>query len=284
MVADRVAILVNTVYSTPGKYKGFEIIIATVLYGFQIYCDFSSYSDIARGSAEILGFRVTKNFNQPYFSKSIKDFWRNWHISLSTWFRDYLYFPLGGSRKGKYRTYINLMIVFLISGLWHGSAFNFIIWGGLHGLYQIIGYVTKNARTKIINILRIKTEVFSYRLFRVLTTFILIDFAWLFFRASSFSSALLLIKNSFYFNPWIFTDGSIYKLGLDAKEFTVAILSIGIIFIIDLLQRRKDVRSLLSNQNLIFRWIFYLVFIVGLMIFGMYGPSYSQQQFIYFQF
>lgn len=259
MVADRVAILVNTVYSTPGKYKGFEIIIATVLYGFQIYCDFSSYSDIARGSAEILGFRVTKNFNQPYFSKSIKDFWRNWHISLSTWFRDYLYFPLGGSRKGKYRTYINLMIVFLISGLWHGSAFNFIIWGGLHGLYQIIGYVTKNARTKIINILRIKTEVFSYRLFRVLTTFILIDFAWLFFRASSFSSALLLIKNSFYFNPWIFTDGSIYKLGLDAKEFTVAILSIGVIFIIDLLQRRKDVRSLLSNQNLIFRWIFYLV-------------------------
>ena len=112
-----------------------------------------------------------------------------------------------------------------------GLLFNFIIWGGLHGLYQIIGYVTKNARTKIINILRIKTEVFSYRLFRVLTTFILIDFAWLFFRASSFSSALLLIKNSFYFNPWIFTDGSIYKLGLDAKEFTVAILSIGIIFI-----------------------------------------------------
>lgn len=284
MVADRVAILVNEVYNNPGNHRGFEILIATVLYGFQIYCDFSSYSDIAKGSAEILGFKLANNFHQPYFSKSIKEFWRNWHISLSSWFRDYLYFPLGGNRNGKLRTYINLMIVFLISGLWHGSAFTFLIWGGLHGLYQIIGNLTIKPKKLLADKLHIKTEVFSYRLFKVLTTFILVDFAWLFFRANSFTSALLLIRNSFYFNPWIFTDGSIYKLGLDAKDLSVAFISICIVLMVDLLQRRKDVRLVLFNQNLIFRWALYIISILVLLIFGVYGPAYSQQQFIYMQF
>ncbi|NLZ49295.1 MAG: MBOAT family protein [Clostridiales bacterium] len=284
MIADRIAILVNEVYNNPNNHKGLEIILATVLYGIQIYCDFSSYTDMARGSAEILGFRLINNFHQPYFSKSIKEFWRNWHISLSTWFRDYLYFPLGGSRKGKIRTYINLMIVFIVSGLWHGSAFTFIIWGALHGLYQVVGKIIEKPKNAIINKLHIRTEVFSYRLVKVLITFILVDFAWLFFRANSLSDALLLIKNSFYFNPWIFTDGSLYKLGLDGKDFTIALVSIEIVFIVDLLQRRKDVKLLLFNQNLIFRWMIYIVFVVGLLIFGVYGPAYSQQQFIYMQF
>lgn len=130
VVADRLAILVNTVYNDPGSYKGTEVLVATVFFAFQIYCDFASYSNIAIGAAQVLGYRLTTNFKEPYLSRSIKDFWRRWHITLSSWFRDYLYIPLGGNRKGKIRTYINIMIVFLFSGLWHGASINFIVWGG----------------------------------------------------------------------------------------------------------------------------------------------------------
>ena len=129
-----------------------------------------SYSNIARGAAEVLGFKVTNNFKQPYLSRSIKEFWSRWHISLTSWFKDYLYFPLGGNRRGKLRTYFNIMIVFLVSGLWHGATFNFIIWGGLHGFYQIIGYLLKPLKQKAIKTFKIKTEVFSFKLFQVLIT------------------------------------------------------------------------------------------------------------------
>ena len=141
VIADRAAIFVNTVYNNPSHYDyyGLVTILATILFAFQIYCDFSSYSDIARGAAEILGFTLMKNFDTPYFSQSISEFWRRWHISLSTWFRDYVYIPLGGNRKGTCRKYINLMIVFCISGLWHGASWNFVIWGALNGFYQMFG-------------------------------------------------------------------------------------------------------------------------------------------------
>jgi len=128
IIADRLAILVNTVYNNPTNYRGFEIVIATIFFAFQIYCDFSSYSDIARGAAEVMGFRLSMNFRQPYFSKSIKEFWRRWHITLGGWFKDYLYIPLGGNRRGKLRNYFNIMVVFVVSGLWHGASMTFIIW------------------------------------------------------------------------------------------------------------------------------------------------------------
>ena len=158
VVSDRLAFLVNTVYSNPNNYKGFAILIATVFFTFQIYLDFMSYSDIARGAAEVLGFKITNNFKQPYLSKSIKEFWSRWHISLTSWFKDYLYFPLGGNRRGKLRTYYNVMIVFLVSGLWHGATFNFIIWGGLHGFYQIAAYLLKPFKEKVIKTFKIKNR------------------------------------------------------------------------------------------------------------------------------
>ncbi|MGL6168515.1 MAG: MBOAT family O-acyltransferase, partial [Fusobacteriaceae bacterium] len=136
VIADRLAVLVNTVYNNPTNYEGFVLIIASVFFAFQIYCDFSSYSDIAIGAANVMGYDLMKNFNRPYFSKSIGEFWRRWHISLGTWFRDYLYFPLGGSKVSKSKRYRNIMVVFLVSGLWHGASWNFIVWGGLHGIYQ----------------------------------------------------------------------------------------------------------------------------------------------------
>lgn len=284
VIADRLAILVNTVYKSPGNYKGFEIATATVFYAFQIYCDFSAYSDIAIGAGEVLGFRLPKNFERPYFSKSIKEFWRRWHITLGAWFMDYLYIPLGGNRCSRRRYYYNLMAVFMVCGLWHGSTTNFIIWGALHGVYMVTGEMLKPMKKAVIKTFNIQTKVFSFKLFQVLATFVLVDFAWIFFRAGTFTIAITLIKNMMYFNPWIFTNGSIYKLGLDQMDFSIAILSVSVILIVNMTQRTRSVRSELFKQNTLFRWSVYLTTVVIILIFGMYGPGFSAQQFIYTQF
>lgn len=284
VVADRLAILVNTVYNNPSDYKGFEIALATVFFAFQIYCDFSAYSDIARGVAEVMGFRLSRNFRSPYFSKSIQEFWRRWHITLGAWFKDYMYIPLGGNRQGKLRYYFNVTAVFLVAGLWHGATINFIIWGALHGIYQVIGDLLRPIKETIIKTFNLKTTAFSYRLFQVMVTFLLVNFAWIFFRATSFTSALIIVQNILYYNPEVFINGSIYELGLDHKDMIVAILSIGVILGVNLLQRTGSLRNKLSERNIGLRWSFYLGTIVLILIFGMYGPGYNPEQFIYFQF
>lgn len=284
VVADRAAILVNTVYNSPSKYSGLHIIIATVFFAVQIYCDFASYSNIAIGAAKVMGFQLTNNFAQPYLSTSIKEFWRRWHISLGSWFRDYLYIPLGGNRRGKLRTYINIMIVFLCSGLWHGASINFVIWGGLHGMYQIIGDILRPIKDRVIRRFNIKDNVFSFKLMQVIINFILVDFAWIFFKASSFSSAKIIIRNLFTFNPWVLIDGSIFTLGLEKKDFLVVSFAIFVVVIIDLLQSKISLLEVFSEQNVLFRWGAYISILLIIIIFGSYGPAYSAQQFIYFQF
>ncbi|WP_446898133.1 MBOAT family O-acyltransferase [Clostridium sp. LBM24168] len=284
MIADRLGQVVNTVYSSPGNYRGFEIIIATVFFAFQLYCDFSSYSNIAIGAAEVMGFRLSKNFERPYFSKSIREFWKRWHMSLTSWFMDYLYFPLGGSRCSKLRTYFNVMVVFLVSGLWHGAGFTFIIWGFLHGMYYVIGNILSPIKKNIIKKFNIKTTTFVYKLIQVVINFVLIDFAWLFFRATSFRNSIILIKNMLYFNPSIFVDGSLYKLGLDQPNFLVALFGLIIIFVADLMQRKVSLRDELLKKNIVLRWSVYLTSIVVILIFGIYGEEYNVQQFIYSRF
>ena len=284
VIADRLAILVNTVYNNPSDYKGFEIAIATVFFAFQIYCDFSAYSDIARGVAEVMGFRLSRNFKSPYFSKSIKEFWRRWHITLGAWFKDYMYIPLGGNRRGKLKFYFNITAVFLVAGLWHGATLNFIIWGALHGVYQVIGDLLKPLKETFVKTFKIQTNDFSYRLFQVLVTFVLVNFAWIFFRANSFTSALIIIQNILYFNPEVFINGSIYKLGLDQKDLILAVSSISVILGVNLLQRTGSLRRKLSERNIGLRWTVYLSAVVIILIFGMYGPGYDPEQFIYFQF
>lgn len=284
VVSDRLARLVNTVYDNPKDYKGLEIVIATVFFAFQLYYDFSSYSDMARGAAEVLGFRVPINFKSPYFSKSIKEFWRRWHISLSSWFSDYLYIPLGGSRCSRARKYFNIMVVFLTSGLWHGAATNYVIWGGLHGIYQILGDILKPLKKRLIVNFKIKTHTFSFRLFQVIINFTLVSFAWIFFRANSFTAAKIIIKNMFNFRPWMFTSAEVVKLGLDRRDFAVAVVGIVIGLAVDLMRRNKSLRNELANRNVLFRWTLYIISIVFILILGIYGPGYSAQQFIYFQF
>ncbi|MBR5535959.1 MAG: MBOAT family protein [Clostridia bacterium] len=286
VIADRAAYVVDTVYNNYANYNGFSIVIATILFAFQIYCDFASYSDIARGAAEVMGFNLMKNFNTPYFAQSVGEFWRRWHISLSTWFRDYLYIPLGGNRKGRARKYFNLMVVFLLSGLWHGASWNFVIWGGLNGIYQVIGDMTKNARCKVSDMLGLNKGNFSSKLLKGLVTFALIDFSWVFFRAKTFGDAIGVIKRMLCeFNLWIFTDGTIFTLGLDSADMFVLLISLLVLLVVSMLKYNGvNIRQKLSEQGLWFRYVIYLAGIFAVLIFGVYGPLYDASQFIYFQF
>lgn len=286
VLADRIAVLVDQVFDYYSYYSGVYMVIAAVLFAFQVYCDFAGYSNIAIGAAQVMGFGLMQNFDCPYFSRSVAEFWRRWHISLSTWFRDYLYIPLGGNRKGKIRKYINLMIVFLCSGLWHGANWTYVIWGGLNGLYQVIGQTTKELKKKISDKLGIKQEVFSAHILQMIITFILIDFAWIFFRAPSLADAVGYIGRMFSeFNPWILFDGSLYNLGLSQTEFKVGIFAIIMLLFVDILHYKNfQIRKFLGEQQVWFRWCIYVGAVCILLIFGTYGSEYDASQFIYFQF
>jgi D-alanyl-lipoteichoic acid acyltransferase DltB (MBOAT superfamily) len=192
VIADRLAIYVNGVFDNPGVYPSTSLALALFFFAFQIYCDFSGYSDIAIGCARVLGFNLMSNFKQPYFSRSITEFWRRWHISLSTWLKDYLYIPLGGNRKGKIRQKINLLITFLISGLWHGAAGHFVVWGAIHGVYQIIGRSTEPYRNALCKKIGLGEENRLRKIIQVFITFLLVCFAWLFFRANTMHDAFLI--------------------------------------------------------------------------------------------
>ena len=286
VVADRIAIFVDTVYSDLNTYIGYYVLIASILFAFQIYCDFAGYSTIAMGAAKIMGFTLMENFNAPYLSSTVSEFWRRWHISLSTWFRDYLYIPLGGNRKGIFRKYLNIVIVFLVSGLWHGANWTYVIWGGLNGIFQIIGNLLKPIRDKLQDIFGLDRDTFSHKLLKVIVTFLLVDFAWIFFRASTISDAITAVKSIFTANnPWIFFDDSLYELGLNRKNFNVMLVSIAILMAADWFKWKGiSLLNIIKKQEWWFRWLFYIVAVNAVLLFGIWGSNYSQSGFIYFQF
>lgn len=286
VLADRIAIFVDTVYGDFGNFGGWYLIVATVLFAFQIYCDFGGYSVIAMGAAKILGIDLMENFNAPYLARSTSEFWRRWHISLSTWFRDYLYIPLGGNRKGKLRKYFNLQTVFLVSGLWHGANWSYVIWGGLNGLWQIIGEVFKPVRMKLTSTLRLNRESFSHKLLQMLITFVLIDFTWIFFRADRFMDALQIIVSMVQnWNPWVLFDNSIYNCGLDQKDFSVMLISLGILLSADIAKYKGVcIRKKIMEQNSWFQYVVVAVVFAAILVFGIYGSAYDAASFIYFQF
>ena len=275
VIADRAAILVNQVYNNPTDYHGYDIVLATVLFAFQIYCDFSGYSDIAIGLGRTMGFDLMKNFDSPYFSKSITEFWRRWHISLSTWFRDYVYIPLGGSRNGKYRTYYNLFIVFLVSGLWHGAAMTFVIWGAIHGLIIVVEKAFTKQRRKLF---KSKESVLSY-LIGLPITFVIVCLAWVFFRANSYKDSKIIFENLFQ----IHKSNSMFELGLVKSELSLLLIMIFGLLSFELVHRRFSATFLLSKAPLPIRWVFYLIVEFCIMIFGIYGEG-AMKEFIYFQF
>lgn len=281
VIADRLAIIVDTVYDHPQNQNSLGLIIATVFFSFQIFCDFSGYSDMALGTARVMGFKLMTNFNRPYHSKSISEFWKRWHISLSTWFKDYLYISLGGNKVSIPRWYFNLFIVFLISGLWHGANWTFVIWGALHGFYLVFALMTNKYRERINKTLGLTKLPFL----SVISTFGLVAFAWIFFRAKTVNEALYIIKHMFTGLPELFNKilNRQTVLGELKFETTDLLLSIGLIIFLEtvhFIQRKKNISTLFLKQPATIRWLVYYTIILSILLLGVY----KNRQFIYFQF
>ena len=263
MIADRIAVYTNPVFSGWQRASGQQLLLAVLLYAIQIYTDFSGYSHLAIGSARMFGICLPDNFRQPYLAVSVQDFWRRWHISLSAWFRDYLYIPLGGSRKGLLRKYLNLCLVFLLSGLWHGAALTFIVWGGLNAIYQILeSFLPLSTLPKFL---------------RRCITFILIAVSWVFFRMNSCSSALqaLIRIPRHFFSGWMEVDFSV-------PQQAILLISLLILLMVDLLH--ENGKALLPPTSKIWRRGLIVLCLFGAVLtFGIWG-QYTPQAFIYFQF
>lgn len=277
-VADVLAVFVNGVYADVYSYQGFTLLAAAFGYGFQLYFDFVGYSLLALGFAELLGLKIPINFNTPYFSRSIKEFWGRWHISLSSWLRDYVYISLGGNRRGTARKCINLLLTFVVSGLWHGTGICFLIWGLLHGIYQVCGTLTLPLRTKIRSSLSIKEESRAWSVVQCLFTFLLVNIAWVFFRSSDVSQALYVLSAplqplslSAFWNDFF----SIWNTSLQTAILVYAaagFLAVGFVLavILECLRRfackGETLSSWLLNRPFAVRWALY--YILCGMIFG----------------
>lgn len=269
VIADRLGFYVDSVYNNARHHTGLSFIVATYFFAFQIYCDFSGYSDIAIGSAKVLGFDLMKNFNRPYFATTVGDFWHRWHISLSTWLRDYLYIPLGGNRKGRGRMYVNLMITMFLGGIWHGANYTFLIWGVLHGLLLILSRMTLDFRDRMWMRLGLKSWI--VRPVRVFVTFQLVCFCWIFFRANTLGDAFYIVSHLFSGWPDIFIEQISMAHGLPA---------IFILLVVQILQGNGELGPKVRCAPLPVRWSVYGLVLFGIVLFAVSAGA----DFIYFQF
>ena len=276
VIADTISQYVGKVFDKPHGYQGFAFVIVTILFTIQIYCDFSGYSDIAIGTAKLMGIKLMTNFNSPYFSQSIREFWSRWHISLSTWFRDYVYIPLGGNRVGKLRNAFNLLTTFLISGLWHGANWTFLIWGGIHGIAQVFE-----------NILFPKSRRIDCKgiawLIRVLLVFCFCSFSWIFFASNTVSDAGYIITHMLdgVSSPAAYLHGGFSSIELGRRPLLFLIPSLMILMIYDYKSLKMDVIATISNKKAAVRWIVYIIFMLWMII---NIPATNATEFIYFQF
>ncbi len=270
VIADNAAIVVDSVYSSLDRCTGFDLILAVLFFTMQIYCDFSGYSDIAIGTARLLGIKLMTNFKSPYFSGSLKEFWSRWHISLSTWFRDYLYIPLGGNRCSKFRHNMNIMITFLISGLWHGANWTFVLWGGIHGFIQVVENVlglNKITKSKLQHIIS------------VVIIFLICNIAWVFFRSKSITDAFYILGNIISANGGI--DWYI-RSGIEIDESTIYHILIPVVamMVYDFISLKRDVIKWVGSQKMLVRWCLYFVIIFWTILM----LPLENSGFIYFQF
>jgi alginate O-acetyltransferase complex protein AlgI len=273
VIADQLAPVVDQVYNNLHDYTGFPLVGATICFAYQIYCDFSGYSDIALGSAQVMGFRLMENFDRPYAARSVADFWRRWHISLTTWFRDYVYIPLGGNRVAQGRLYGNLFFTFLISGLWHGANWTFVTWGALNGLYLILSSWSGNWRASFVRAVGLLERPRLHHAVQVVITFFLVCFAWIFFRANSMADAVYVASHLF--------DGftGVARRGRFAFDGFILFF----ILFMELIQHYHQdgrVSNLFNGRPVLVRWSLYYALVMFIIIFG----NYSEQRFIYFQF
>ncbi len=283
MIADKAAVYVDAIFGGDRYFTGFYILVAAILYSIQLYTDFQSCVTISQGVGELFGIHITDNFRRPYFSSSVREFWRRWHISLSEWLRDYIYIPMGGNRKGKIRKYFNLFVTFTVSGIWHGASLKFLLWGWLHAGYQIIGDIIRKPKDFLLTKLSLPTGSGVRRFLETVVTFFLVMIAWIFFRADSFSEGLTMIGSMFSsFNPWILFNGSLYQFGLSQQEFIVLGLSILLLILVGHFQEKGVlIKDVFNRQNLVIRWSAYLLIIWTIWIFGTYGFGFDSSDFIY---
>lgn len=277
VIADRAAVVVNSIYAQPGDHGSISLLMATYFFAFQIYCDFSGYSDIAIGSARLMGIDLMKNFRQPYLAKSVGEFWQRWHISLSTWFRDYLYIPLGGNRVATWKWYSNLMIVFVVSGLWHGANWTFVIWGALHGLYLVISLVTKKFRSHFVEHCGLDRVQWLHKGIQVFITFHLVILSWIFFRANSVQDAFYIVHKIIFFDFKFTGLGG----GLQSTDFRILVFAICMVELAECLKQRVSLPQLVSKWPLMLRWPCYYAFILMIPFLGYFDQGID---FIYFQF
>jgi D-alanyl-lipoteichoic acid acyltransferase DltB (MBOAT superfamily) len=276
VIADRVAEYVNAVYNNPYLYGGFQDLVATLFFGVQIYCDFSGYSDIAIGTAMILGYDLMTNFRRPYLSTSIREFWQRWHISLSTWFRDYVYIPLGGNRVVKWKWYYNLFITFVISGFWHGANWTFIIWGALHGFYLVLAIITGNWRDRLAISSGLKARKSLHSFINLVWNFVLVYFAWIFFRSNNLSDAFTVIHNIFNFAGYDFYV-PVFQFSADLY---ISVILIAVLVTIEVLQERHGLEMKFRLQPALIKWLVLLIGIMSIFVLG----KWNQNDFLYFQF
>lgn len=302
VIADRLLIIVNTVFDNLELYQGFIILVAAVFAVFQLYADFSGCMDIVSGVSEILGIELEKNFDHPFFSKSVAEFWRRWHVTLGTWFKDYIYFPLAtsprimklvkktrnkwGNQAGKnLSVIIPLSAVWLLTGIWHGTGWNYLIWGIYYGVFIICSNILSGTYERLAEKCHIRTDRPEWKIFQMVRTFILFMIGRMIVLPGSLIGIILEIKQSFAsFNPWVFFDGSLYKLGLDRSNFILALLCIVLLMVIENLQIRYSLREEISRMNIVIRWGMYYLAIFSIVILGMYGSGFSASAFVYGQF
>ncbi len=302
VIADRLNLFVSQVYNNYEEVSGSLLLVATVLFSIQIYADFSGHMDIVGGASETFGIKLEKNFNHPYFSKTIPEFWRRWHITLGAWFKDYLYYPISNSswmkrssrdirqKKGAaasriYMSCIPTLIVWITTGIWHGAAWNYVLWGLFHAVLMVSGIIFAEPVGKLTKQLKINTEVFSWSLFQMLRTFLLCCIGRVFFRAGNVTVAFSIFYRIITkFSLWELFDGSLFKYGLDGANFILALLAVGVLLVVSILQEKISLRCAFAKQNLVFRWSILYIAIYSVLIFGIYGPGYEASAFIYNQF
>lgn len=285
VIADRLVQFTDPIFNHPKNYPGLVMVVAALFFAIQIYCDFSGYSDIAIGAARVMGFRLMTNFNLPYFSKSVVEFWKRWHISLSTWFRDYLYISLGGNRVSVSRMYLNLLIVFVISGLWHGAHYTYLVWGGLHGIAFVFVRMTAKIRRKLADTTGVSKRQGLNNLLSMLITFGFVAFAWIFFRAESLHNAALIVKKMYYAPHELVLIMHTHKLGFLhlgglASVVPDGLLWIGLFFLAQILELKYNISQRFPGFAAWQRWLVYYIAIAVLLFFGIHNNT----QFIYFQF
>ncbi len=303
VISQRIGYFVDGVYADLNTYKGVLVIAAALLYTMQLFTNFSGSIDIIMGVSEIIGIKLPENFNLPFFSKTITEFWRNWHITLGAWLKDYIFYPLQKSNfmqklnkkcKNKFGKkigkkiplYLSMLIMWIIAGAWHEGAYTYIIGSGLlQFLFIVLEDLLEPIAKKVNNKIGIKTDVFSYRLYQRVRTYLLFSFAMIFFRATSVSNAIEIIKSMFTLNLGVLLNfEALSNIGIDVLDLGVLVVSLIVLFVVGLIARKGSVREKLFEQNIVFRWGIIYALVFGVIIFGCYGPGYDATTFIYRQF